>query len=71
MQSEWQPIESAPTDGTLVLLWERTWTAPFVGQWGRLFSQLGWVMRPHASLAGDAPTHWMHLPPPPKEQADG
>ncbi len=69
--SEWQPIETAPKDGTEILV--------FID--GNIFQahqdeQLDWCM-PFAKAHGcgccgwndDKPTHWMPLPPPPKEQA--
>lgn len=68
--SEWQPIETAPRDGTLVLLW---WDGDFapVGFW-----QDGWVYTMTQArnldgavidiLLGYEPTHWMPLPEPPK-----
>lgn len=31
--SDWQPIETAPKDGTAILLWEEYSTNPFVGYW--------------------------------------
>ena len=67
--SDWQPIESAPKDGTRVLLWtgnlsalptgtEMVWSAT-VGWWDREMSHQ-WI---HGS--GVDPTHWMPLPAPP------
>jgi hypothetical protein len=64
---EWQPIETAPKDGTEVLLNSRT--SPYVGSWRR-----GWVGEPQdnevgwrASCCGrwTGPTCWMPLPAPP------
>lgn len=73
----WQPIETAPKDGTPVLLWWRDerdveWWA--CGSW-RQFGDgsRGWCGESfHASeekswtrLLGQHPTHWMPLPSPP------
>ena len=79
--SEWQPIETAPKDGTAILVW----TPPFtkgdqqfggatVAKWAEYFSGGQW----QALIAGyeayddsnfdggdDYPTYWMSLPNPP------
>ena len=76
---EWQPIETAPKDGTAVLLWG-LWAGEIngpdetprvdIGQFtdGRSdYAGNDWWQL----LTGDAyacwmqPTHWMPLPPPP------
>lgn len=65
--SEWQPIETAPKDGTRVLLFspggdgEDPTRQVAEGAWCRVW----WRME-----AGDywtTPTHWIALPAPPKE----
>lgn len=33
--SDWQPIETAPKDGTLLLLWLEDEHRPIVGHWGQ------------------------------------
>lgn len=73
--SEWQPIETAPKDGTNVDLWAKCWRAQaddFVYQrftdcwWTKGDSMTGrhehWVGFESLSWY---PTHWMPLPPPP------
>lgn len=50
---QWQPIETAPKDGTSILLYGGDWI--FEGR----FSDGGWV---HAYENDDTPTHWMPLP---------
>jgi hypothetical protein len=73
----WQPIATAPRDGTAVLLF-----SPGIGRWIGS-SKPTWRLvderRPTPSVAekiiardGDKknltePTHWRHLPPPPDE----
>lgn len=65
----WQPIETAPKDGTLILCWQerrpngvrakphhRAYVARHVAQWG-------WLCSP--SDLEKQPTHWMPLPSPP------
>jgi len=69
--SDWQPIETAPKDGTLILLSaeRRPWLvnsfkAKFdegSGRWLREFGKDDW-----APFSG-TPRNWMPLPPPPKD----
>jgi hypothetical protein len=74
---EWQPIETAPKDGTEVLVWnggnDGFYTTPGqmgVAYWGRQ----GFPERKRAWCASDCcdgvttytPTHWMPLPAPPQ-----
>jgi hypothetical protein len=74
MSDEWQPIETAPTDGTRVLLWcvhpnaefspdpvAEGWAAAVVGEWID-HNGGGWTWH---GLLGRM-THWRPLPPPPK-----
>ena len=63
----WQPIETAPKDGTLVLLsgfglpvWQGYW----VGQVGR-HAINGWTRFNSVDMEWK-PTHWMPLPEPPQ-----
>jgi hypothetical protein len=69
----WQPIETAPKDGTPVRLkWEST-TVEATGRWCRAdkwpqpFSTDDW-----RDVKGDdvllMPTHWMPIPPSPQEE---
>jgi len=67
--SDWQPIETAPKDGTDILLYRRNWhqSAPVVAGW----FEDGWYAYDHDSeqvpeLGGI--THWMPLPEPPSRQ---
>lgn len=65
--SEWQPIETAPRDGTPILAYNSmlgSYNTAYLngefpcGFWGRLGQ---WYPQP---------THWMPLPPPPARQED-
>ena len=63
--SEWQDIETAPRDGTLVLAWSGR--APLIAYWGRdnALNPLGWIGGHCRINHIDQPTHWMPLPAPP------
>lgn len=58
----WQPIETAPTDGSWVLIvadWKR---APVtIGFWNAEW----FALHPQAGAIFTEPTHWMPLPDPP------
>lgn len=70
-RSQWQPIETAPMDGTIVMvtLWKG-----FLPSW---ISKAHWSADRNRWLSGDpiedmsgglvTPSHWMPLPTPPKE----
>jgi hypothetical protein len=80
MMSEWQPIDTAPKDGTLVLLWEDHEDEPFIGCW-RIYANGGkWVASTtHYDTDGDAcvidriysdgVSHWAPIPQRQKEQS--
>lgn len=75
--SEWQPIETAPTDGhTYVLLWWRNCPRPFIGHYvseGDLgescfkYVKHGWITERDQCVPRNQKdcTHWMPLPEPP------
>ena len=58
-QALWQPIETAPKDGQLVMIWNKSYKIALQGRWEG--EDTGWV--------GDDvilfPTHWRPLPAPP------
>lgn len=67
----WLPIESAPKDGTYVLLWEQYGTNPFVGYWWRdrwsvshehVDAEGGWDGANVVDAISMPVTHWMPLP---------
>lgn len=58
--SEWQPIQTAPKDGTEVLLYYPALRATRMGPGAML--KVGTVR----GLPSRTPTHWMPLPEPPK-----
>lgn len=63
--SEWQPIETAPKDGTLILLWAfLDWKDDLVPVCG-WYAQSAEMWLCHSAWLN--PTHWMPLPEPPKD----
>jgi hypothetical protein len=67
MMTEWQPIETAPKDGTEVLLFYETDMAVGLFHFRRKLWVLGY---PIEIEDGDIifPTHWMPLPEPPAQE---
>ncbi|MBN9576165.1 MAG: DUF551 domain-containing protein [Alicycliphilus denitrificans] len=70
--SGWRDIETAPKDGTYLLLWEQYSTNPFVGCWDfgswsvsheHVDAEGGWDgANVVDSISQDCITHWMKLP---------
>lgn len=61
---EWQPIETAPKDGSYVQLYRPE--TQFIGYYGGINS--GWIINaPGLSAIYPPPTHWQPLPDPPHE----
>jgi hypothetical protein len=76
--SGWQPIETAPRDGTPILGWCSRWPVPvsvcrasrdYYGNFLGSFEPEGAVveMRLRGTTQYARPTHWMPLPAAPKE----
>lgn len=66
--SEWQPIETAPKDGTVVDIWAYGHRLPDVQFCGDDTTPGWYFVYDYSELAafdGDA-THWMPLPDPPE-----
>jgi hypothetical protein len=67
---DWQPIETAPRDGTWILVYEGDWIDPrFVGHevahWSKSsFGNPAW--RDSSDNVFDGATHWMPLPAAPQ-----
>jgi len=64
LRNPWQPIDTAPKDGTVVLLWDGIETT---GYWQNYtFSPGSWCLCISGAYAQDAaldgPTHWAPLP---------
>jgi hypothetical protein len=60
--SEWQPISTAPKDGTVVLFAIRGERHPFMGRADDFWNNAWWL---------EQATHWMPIPPPPTSPAPG
>lgn len=76
--SEWQPIETAPRDGTAILVYGQGLLRELDGncavvRWDGLeHSSIKWWQIHEGKhgpydLRGPSPTHWQPLPDPPKE----
>lgn len=65
----WRPIETAPKDGSRVIIWDG---APYIAKWAeeandyQFTSYPGWQIFDcddgFYSIASKSPTHWMPLP---------
>jgi hypothetical protein len=74
---DWQPIETAPKDGTRILLWDTD--EAVIAKWDDISmgGAKGWQVAV-VNMIGDVnyydaafnPTHWMPLPEPPRGYAD-
>lgn len=65
---DWQPIETAPHDGTRVIVWSRDWAGGSeIAEFDGFFD--AWAESGDGALLIPGPTHWRPLPAPPKEQA--
>ncbi len=73
----WRSIDSAPKDGTNVLLIGRYTDGPRIGYWvdspGKPFSYTGWTTGWETANGHDVgydpihkPSHWLPIPPEPK-----
>ena len=66
--SKWQPIETAPKDGTQILIWDGN--VRIVAEWGDVPGDLrmGWWATNKSYLDSPyEPTHWAPIPEPPND----
>lgn len=74
MRTDWQKLETAPRDGTYIIVYQKGVLEPsqtivaFDSSW----SDDGWWLccdgkDPELPLRGPEPTHWKPLDPPPEE----
>ena len=71
----WQPIKTAPKDGTKVLVFRDVWPAAYVAHWGiNSGNVFGWLFDDSQFCVGHEdcflgydddpmPTHWIDIPP--------
>ncbi len=64
--SDWQPIATAPRDGTDILLGFRRRRAVVAHGFESVH---GWYFSDDDDLVVHEPTHWMPIPKPPREAA--
>jgi len=81
MGSGWQPIETAPRDGTWIIAWDGKGVQPMIWEVGDEDypkDYRGWCYADHrwggtlydgCNEVLTHPTHWMPLPPPPPPKA--
>ena len=58
----WRPIDTAPRDGTLILVAVKHIECDVVSFWGA-----GWRETTNGLMLRDKPTHWQPLPAPPSD----
>ena len=59
----WQPIDTAPKDGTSILVWSPTPEQADVAWWA---DGPGCWLDNYGKYLTDEPSHWMHLPDGPR-----
>ena len=69
--TEWQPIETAPKDGTMVLSYEPRATKHKYKFMEFHRTKDGGSWKNVAASGAVIPSHWMPLPEPPKEKTNG
>jgi len=64
--SAWQPIETAPKDGTPIIAVVPEWRCCHIAAW----IDKGWsiAVRENGRMRIPTPSHWMPLPPPPEDE---
>lgn len=84
---DWQPIETAPKDGTAILVagghddslhhvdgdgpWHRFSKAPTRAAWDGSAWIVGLAEAGYVAIERNEPTHWMPLPAPPSARTTG
>lgn len=63
---DWQPIETAPKDGSQVLVYAVRRTGPLVASAANRTGSQWWAV----NIGCLWPTHWMPLPAPPSQEQD-
>ena len=67
--TDWASIESAPKDGTEIILWAKRWDCPTLARWNKDWEKPGWqAIDPIVSSEMgeiNRPEYWFPLPEPP------
>ena len=64
-EPQWRPIESAPRDGTAILVADDEGDIDIVS-YDKRYPSYPWTMKDGLdAIANQAPTHWLPIPPPP------
>lgn len=72
---KWQPIETAPKDGTWIMIYEpygggqNVDLTHWIASWGDYGHDEGWIDQDDALVTRN-PTHWQPLPTPPEGQSE-
>lgn len=61
----WRPIETAPTNGTYIIV-----AKPGMPAWEARMGRRGWYCLRFGFSKAHSPTHWMPLPAPPTQHRD-
>jgi len=73
--TEWQPIETAPRDGTNILVFKKFERHRWLDHGWSYYIEIvywfdgDWIIMARAPPTNNNPTHWMPLPELPKEVA--
>jgi hypothetical protein len=68
---KWLPIESAPKDGTWVIVYGEKYKQPIIAKWNKRISWwAGAVLMGGGFQHMREASHWMPLPPPPEADND-
>jgi len=78
LASNWQPIETAPKDGTIILIYEPPYLdfpdavgVMYTVVWGASFGYHTWAeANGETYMTFDRSTHWMPLPAPPVTEGE-
>lgn len=65
-ERQWQPMETAPRDGTMVLMW--TEWGVIIGFWGQRANRWLGSASSHTKDLEDV-RHWLPLPKPPEQKS--
>lgn len=66
--SEWKTIDSAPRDGTYIIINGMKNGGVCEAKWFKKYGN--WKLRGGNFALPDSPTHWQPLPPPPNKNLD-